>query len=452
MSRSLFCRRSLRVGLLVTCFGFSGGVLSATPGTYYHVETPASTVSGELPIAVTYTLWIPQEVKTIRGIIVHQHGASMPAALAGESAAYDLHWQALAKKWDCALLGPSYHVLNDAVDLTPGGARWWSDPRHGSDQAFLRALHELGARSNHPEIDAAPWCLWGHSAGGSWANAMAILHPDRVIALFLRSGTLPIGSGSADFPAFEVPTAVYNIPTLTSAGDAEKTKGPWERSLATFHAYRAQGALVGFAPDPRTAHFCGDSRYLAIPFFDACLAARLPDQSGQPLKPLNAAAGWLAPLLGDTARPAREFNGNANDAVWLPDATVARAWMDYVKTGTVADITPPPSPYGVRATKRGYRDIEITWDADADFESGIGGFVVLRNGWAVGRVPSGPPDRVFGRPLFQGLSFHDTPEAPRPEMRFLDTTTKPGETYTYTVIELNSAGVASNPSAPATPY
>src|SRR5580692_7789096 len=87
-------------------------------GQYISVDYPASTVEGELQIAVTYTLWLPPEVKTIRGVIVHQHGAGTTAAEAGATAAYDLHWQALAKKWDCALLGPSYHVLNDATDAS----------------------------------------------------------------------------------------------------------------------------------------------------------------------------------------------------------------------------------------------------------------------------------------------------------------------------------------------
>jgi hypothetical protein len=40
-----------------------------------------------------------------------------------------------------------------------------------------------------------------------------------------------------------------------------------------FKAYRAKSAPIGFAPDPLTSHQCGDQRYAAIAFFDACLAA-----------------------------------------------------------------------------------------------------------------------------------------------------------------------------------
>ena len=79
-------------------------------GTYVKLDYPASTASNELQVAVTYTLWIPEDVKTIRGIIVHQHGAGTTASIEGSTAAYDLHWQALAKKWDCALWGSSYHI------------------------------------------------------------------------------------------------------------------------------------------------------------------------------------------------------------------------------------------------------------------------------------------------------------------------------------------------------
>src|SRR6266567_3938668 len=162
---------------------------SSGEGRYLQLVYPPSTTKGELQIGVIYTLWIPDNIKTVRAVIVHQHGASIPAAQAGATSAYDLHWQALAKKWNCALLGPSYHVLNDAIDLTPGGAELWFDPRLGSDRAFLRALDELAAKSGHKEIATVPWCLWGHSGGGIWANVMSILHPDRVLAAFLRSGT-----------------------------------------------------------------------------------------------------------------------------------------------------------------------------------------------------------------------------------------------------------------------
>ena len=36
--------------------------------------------------------------------------------------------------------------------------------------------------------------------------------------------------------------------------------------------------------------------------------------------------------------------------------------------------------------------------------------------------------------MFQGLSYHDTPEGPPPEMRYLDVSAKPGEKHTYSTL------------------
>ncbi|HEY8750523.1 MAG TPA: hypothetical protein VIM11_21245, partial [Tepidisphaeraceae bacterium] len=158
---------------------------------------------------------------------------------------------------------------------------------------------------------------------------------------------------------------------------------------------------------------------------------------------------WLAAELGEVAVPAAEFKGDPKQAVWLPNAAVAKAWMEYVKTGTVSDFTPPPAPFNVKVIK-GDQGNEITWEADADFESGIGGFIVLRDGRGITTLsPKTPADGVFGRPLFQGLSFHDTPEDPNRAMKFVDTNARAGKKHVYTVVELNSAGIPSKSSAPA---
>src|ERR1700686_5507514 len=57
------------------------------------------------------------------------------------------------------------------------------------------------------------------------------------------------------------------------------------------------------------------------------------------------------------------------------------------------------------------------------------------------------PHVVYGCPLFQGLSYHDTAEGPHPEIRYLDASAKPGEKQTYSTLTVNSAGVPSEPPA-----
>src|SRR5882724_6512901 len=444
--------------------GLASSMVAA--GQYLKVDYPASTASNELQVAVTYTLWLPEGVSRFRGIIVHQHGAGTTASIEGSTAAYDLHWQALAKKWDCALLGPSYHVQNEKIDTSPGASELWFDPRNGSEKTFLKALGEFAVKAGHAEIDKVPWALWGHSGGGIWADVMTALHPGRVAAVWMRSGSSLMFLSHPEFTDHTVPAAVYRIPMMTNPGvkekpkqpppepdtrtAAEKIKGPWLGNIATFKEYRAHGGLIGFAPDPRTGHECGDSRYLAIPFLDACLAARLPDKGNkdQTLKPMDASKAWLAPLFGDEAVPAAEFKGNANEAVWLPNETVAKAWMEYVKTGAASDTTPPPRPFNVTASSKGEQRIEITWNAEADFESGIQEFIVMRDGHELAKVPEKPIGK-FGRPLFQSMTYHDTPSQPMPEMRYIDASASPEEKHNYSIITVNSVGLQSEPSARA---
>jgi hypothetical protein len=224
-------------------------------------------------------------------------------------------------------------------------------------------------------------------------------------------------------------------------------KGPWWGNLATFHEYREHKALIGFAPDPRTGHECGDSRYLAIPYLDACMALRLPDKGSkdQTLRPMPASNVWLAPLFGQEATPAPEYHGALEDSVWLPNESVAKAWMEYVKTGAVSDTTPPPAPMNVKASYQGEEGVEIIWDAEADLESGISGFLVLRDGQELATVPQKPVG-PFGRPLFQRMTYHDTPSQPLPEMRYLDASANTSEKHAYTVIAINSVGLKSEPS------
>src|SRR5882724_6014004 len=190
--------------ILVAAFLLLAGGTTRGAGQYLSVDYPASTVEGELQIAVTYTLWLPDGVAHLRGIIVHQHGAGTTASKEGSTAAYDLHWQALAKKWDCALLGPSYHVVNEKIDISPGASELWFDPRRGSEQTFLKALSDLAAKSKHPEVETVPWALWGHSGGGIWSDVMTTLYPERVAAVFLRSGSFLNRPG---FPQPETPAA-----------------------------------------------------------------------------------------------------------------------------------------------------------------------------------------------------------------------------------------------------
>lgn len=434
--------------LLLTLFAIASGCHGAAPTNepqknIYEVVYQPSQDPKELQLGVIYRVWIPPGVRRVRGIIVHQHGCGAGACKGGETAAYDLHWQALARKWDCALLGPSYQQ-SDRQDC-----RLWYDPRNGSDRTFIRALHDLGQASGHPELEQVPWCLWGHSGGGFWSSLMQTLHPEKIIAIWFRSGTAyPLWEAGV-IPKPTLSEAVYQIPMMLNPGIKEKGDKQfdfiWKGCVEMFRAYRAKGAPIGFATDPRTSHECGDSRYLAIPFFDACLKQRLPKTPGGPLRAVQSSQAWLAPLEATEAQPAKQFRGKPEEALWLPDQHVARVWSEYVRTGAAEDTTPPPAPRNVRAAAS-QNGVILQWEAPADLESGLRSFVILKDGKEIAQHPQKPVG-VFGRPLFQTMSYHDTPERPTPVMQYLDTAAKPGERPRYRIIAVNSVGLRSAPSA-----
>lgn len=407
---------------------------------YYRVRYEASSRPGGLIFPVNYTAWVPPGVAELRGVIVHQHGCGEGSCKSGLTGAFDLHWQALARKHACSLLAPAYEQPDKA------DCQMWCDPRNGSGAAFQKALADLGQKSGHPELARVPWALWGHSGGGHWAGGMTLLHPDRVAAAWLRSGVplLETNPDRATIKPHTVPAAALAVPIMCNPGTKEgvtvkegRFAGVWPANETFFHALRSKGGLIGVAVDPLTSHECGNQRYLAIRWLDACLAARLPDQPGAPLRKMNLDKAWLAPLLGTEAAPAGKFTGDQNSAVWLPDAQVAKLWKHYVTDTAVPDTTPPPAP--VKLKVEGH---VLRWECEADLESGLAGFLIERDGELITPEPLSGKN-PFGRALFQGLQYSDTPALPLAEMTFTDPTATPGKAHRYRVIAVNTAGLRS---------
>ncbi|MBL9083986.1 MAG: hypothetical protein JNK76_19365 [Planctomycetales bacterium] len=409
---------------------------------YYRVRYEASAVAGELPYPVNYTIWIPAKAKTLRGVIVHQHGCGEGSCKSGLTGAFDLHWQALAKKHDCALLAPAYEQPEKA------DCQMWCDPRNGSAAAFQKCLADLGAKSGHPELARVPWALWGHSGGGHWAGGMVLLFPDRVAAAWLRSG-VPLLTPNPERPTIKAHTlvdAALQVPVMCNPGTKEgvtvkdgRFAGVWPANEEFFRAVRSHGGLIGVAVDPLTAHECGNQRYLAIPWLDACLSARLPTALGEPLRAMPLDDAWLAHVTGSEALPAAEFAGKPLEAGWLPNEAVARSWMQYVKDTEVTDATPPPAPTNLRIDGN-----RLTWDAEADLESGLAGFVIERDGEFLANLPE-QGKNPFGRPIFQNLQYSDTPTQPLVPLEFVDADAANGKRHHYRIVAVNTVGLKSEP-------
>ena len=273
-----------------------------------------------------------------------------------------------------------------------------------------------------------------------------------MVAAWLRSGRAlaQTTSGTSLIKTYTLPDAALKVPMMCNLGTKEgvtlkndRFAAVWPAVEAFFQAVRARQGLIGVAIDPITGHECGNQRYLAIPWLDACLSARLPKVSGAALQTMPADQAWLAPITGGVAVAAAKFAGDPLKAAWLPNMAIARAWVQYVKNTAVTDDTPPPAPFHLRLERN-----ELTWEAEADLESGLASFVIERDGQLLATVPE-QGKNPFGRPVFQNLQYSDTPTQPLVPMRFTDTKATAGKTHSYRVIAVNTVGAKSKPSPAA---
>ena len=406
---------------------------------YYRVRYKASKTPGELKFAVNYTVWIPNGIRTLRGVVVHQHGCGEGSCSSGLTGAYDLHWQALARKHDCALLSPSYEQPQNA------DCQMWCDPRNGSAAAFDRCLKDLGTMSGHLELASVPLAIWGHSGGGHWCGGMVMTQPERIAAAWLRSGVpmFEADPNRISIKPHSLPAAALNVPMMCNPGTKEgvtvldgRFAKVWPANLAFFKKVRGNGGLLGVAIDPLTAHECGNSRYLAIPWLDRCLELRLPERPGEKLRAISQNTAWLAETTGTIAIPASTFDGDPLTMGWLPDENMAIAWMQFRRDTNVVDSSPPPAPTSVRINGN-----RLTWEAEADLQSGIEKFIVRRNGRFLAEIKGSGKNR-YGRPLFQNLLYSDTPVQPLAKMEFTDTTAGDNP-HRYEIITVNTVGLKS---------
>ncbi|MGJ7032655.1 hypothetical protein [Niabella hirudinis] len=361
-----------------------------------------------------YAVFIPDSVTSLQGVFVHQHGCTMEGR--GIATAFDLQYQAFAKKWNLAIVGPDLYSAK-------GNCHDWRNPGSGSGPALIKTLAGIGKISGHKELAELPWLLWGHSGGGYWALSMLREYPERILAVFGYS------------PAFEpgaYPSAALEVPVMMRHAGPAGDACCWQTSIREFGKLRSGGGYASIAYTPYQSHNYSYVRYMAIPFYEAVLRQRLPSKPGAgyaAMRPVDRCKAWL----GDTVRyniyPERDFPGNKRNAAWFPDSATAARWREYVITGTVADHTPPPAPYHVRITDPQRPEATLTWKADADIESGISHFNIYKNDQLIGRFPATGTYQNFDT---NGDDAYPR-ELPLPEIRLPHLKDSPGKISVSTV-------------------
>ena len=383
----------------------------------------------------TYYAWVPEDVGTIRSVIVHQHGCTREND--GRQMMYDLQWKELARKWHSVLLAPKYNT--GATSKTCSN---WSNPSNGTEAAFLEVLDSLAIKAGHTEIKTVPWALWGHSGGSSWITNMTGRYPQRVAVAVAQACGVDISGIDA----------TLKIPVLHHNGVQDLCY----TNARLFAAGRKKGAYWAHAVNPvvesaMDGHQVHNMRFLAIPWIDACLAMRLPLKPGDAtLREINEKDAWLADTATRAIGPVASFKGDKNAACWFPNQSLAEKWVEYVRTGTVTDKTPPPAPSNITASYTNNK-ITLKWKAVPDLESGLKTFIIYRDGKELKRMEFTTTTRYSKEGGYQRWNDGDQP-APLilPELSFTDQGVDDNATHTYQISSVNWSDVPSKRSATIT--
>ena len=254
-----------------------------------------------------FRLWVPPDVARVRAVLVLVPGSNGD----GRPMAEDAFWQAFASKHRLAIVACRFtdkpheqSFLEDYVNV-----------RNGSGQALVDAVTALAAKSRHPEIAAAPFLMWGMSAGGQVDYEFAAWKPERVIAFVVNKGGV--------YYSALVPRAARSVPALLFVGDKDLDFRV-NTIAGLFAVNRRAGALWAYVVEPETAHAVGRSRDLGAMFFEDVLAMRL---GGDSLMPVADTTGFIGDLKAATFQPIAAVPPPTVPTAWLPTERIARAWQ-----------------------------------------------------------------------------------------------------------------------------
>jgi poly(3-hydroxybutyrate) depolymerase len=283
----------------------------AAPTTFDHTIPPGSNFD-----KAEFRLWVPPSVPRVRAVLVLVPGSNGD----GRPMAEDAFWQAFATKHQLAIVACRFtdkpheqSFLEDYVKVSDG-----------SGQALLDAVAALAVASKHPEIAAAPFLMWGMSAGGQVDYEFAAWKPERVLAFVVNKGGV--------YYSALVPRAARAVPALLFVGDKDLAFRV-NTINGLFAVNRRAGALWAYVVEPDTAHVVGRSRDLSAMFFEDILAIRLGDGA---MKSVPETTGVIGDLTDAAFQPVASMPAPTVPTSWLPTERMARAWQAVVK-GTPFD-------------------------------------------------------------------------------------------------------------------
>lgn len=267
-------------------------------------------------------LWIPENCRQVRGVVVAQHNMEEISILINPSFRREMAALGFAEVW----VSPSFnHFFNF---------------KEGAGEVFNALMDALAARSGYAELSYAPVVGLGHSAAASWPYYFGAWNPGRTLACISVSGQWPYVHYPAAPDIWSPEQNIDFIPSLETMGEYEaaatwSTEGLKERQD---HPHMPLSMLAA----PGEGHFAssqGKTDFIAF-YIKKAAQYRLPKKypkHGPPvLRPVDPVkTGWLADkwrpdaLPSAPAAPVGRYTGNKAEAFWYFDEETVRAVESY---------------------------------------------------------------------------------------------------------------------------
>ena len=268
-------------------------------------------------------LWIPENCKQVRAVIIGQHNMTEETIFEHHEFRKNMDKLGIAEIW-----------------ITPGIDQRW-DVTKGTQQIFETMMKNLSEISGYTELEFAPVIPIGHSAMATYPWNFAAWNPERTLAVLSIHGDSPrthlTGYGRANLDWGT--RTIEGIPSLMVMGEDEW----WEDRLITSFDYRREypNAPLSFLADAGHGHFDISDElidYLSL-FLKKAVEYRLPKHSLSDtqvqLIPVEAKTGWLADRWRKNEKPTAEaasydkYKGDRNHAFWYFDKEMADATEKY---------------------------------------------------------------------------------------------------------------------------
>ena len=268
-------------------------------------------------------LWIPENCKQVRAVIIGQHNMTEETIFEHPEFRKNMGKLGIAEIW-----------------ITPGIDQRW-DVTKGTQQIFETMMKNLSEISGYTELEFAPVIPIGHSAMATYPWNFAAWNPERTLAVLSIHGDSPrthlTGYGRANLDWGT--RTIEGIPSLMVMGEDEW----WEDRLITSFDYRREypNAPLSFLADAGHGHFDISDElidYLSL-FLKKAVEYRLPKHSSSDIPvqliPVEVKNGWLADRWRKNEKPTAEaasydkYEGDKHHAFWYFDKEMADATEKY---------------------------------------------------------------------------------------------------------------------------